>query len=271
MPKHNKKRNTAFLYEALVREVVRQSLNKNTEIRNKVVCALKEHFSIESEIGKELRLFKILLETKGTSTRIGEKLIQETKKEYKKLNEKKIFVEQSALIKKINKEISSAVFSNFVPNYKDLATLSQIFGEEVSVKKRVMLEEKVLASLSLKRQSKIKNDKLNNLVINKFVERFNKQYNNKLLESQKSLLNKYILSFLDNGVDLKVYLNEELQRLKDVLSESFGIDELKNDNKMTEKMKKVQHALESFSGAPLNRETIEGVLKVQLVAKEVQS
>ena len=175
MSKHNKKRNTAFLYEALVREVVKQTINKNTETRNKVVSILKRSFSSKSELGKELRLFKTLMETRDVNIRIGEKLIQETKKQYKKLNEKQIFIEQSALIKKINKEISKSVFSNFVPNYKDIATLSQIFGEDVAVKHRVVLEEKVLAKMSSKRVSKGKNDKINNLVVNRFTDRFNGQ------------------------------------------------------------------------------------------------
>ena len=33
MSKHNKKRNTAFIYEALVREVVKQSIAKNKQKR----------------------------------------------------------------------------------------------------------------------------------------------------------------------------------------------------------------------------------------------
>ena len=33
MAKHNKKRNTAFIYEALVREIVKQSVAKNEQKR----------------------------------------------------------------------------------------------------------------------------------------------------------------------------------------------------------------------------------------------
>ena len=271
MSKHNKKRNTAFLYEALVREVVRRTIDKDVDVRNKVVAILKETFKVNSEIGKELRLFKTLLETKGVSKRIGEKLLQETKKEYKKLNEQKIFAEQSALIKKINKEISKSVFSNFVPNYKDIATLSQIFGEDVGVKHRVILEEKVLSNIAIKEQKINKNDKVNNLVVNRFVERFNDQYKEKLIENQKSLLNKYILSFLDNGVDLKVYLNEEIRRLSAAVKNSYDLEELKKDNTMFEKMKKVQNILKSFAVTPIDRDMIEKILKIQLVVKEVQN
>jgi hypothetical protein len=271
MSKHNKKRNTAFLYEALVREVVKQTIDKDAETRNKVVCILKSAFSSKNELGKELKLFKALMETRDVNTRIGEKLIQETKRQYKKLNEKQIFAEQSALIKKINKEISKSVFSNFVPNYKDIATLSQIFGDDVSVKHRVVLEERILAKMSSKSGTKLRSDKVNNLVVNKFIDRFNGQYNKTLSENQKTLLNKYILSFMDNGTDLKVYLNEEIYRLKEAVKKSFSTDELKKDKNMSEKMKNVQDLLESFRGQRIDKSMLQALLKIQLLVKEVQS
>ena len=271
MSKHNKKRNTAFLYEALVREVVKRTINNNTDIRDKVIAIIKETFTPQSEIGKELRLFKTLLETKGVTSRVGERLIQETKKEYKLLNEKKIFAEQSALIKKINKEISKSVFSNFVPNYRDIATLSQIFGEDISIKNRVMLEEKVLTNISHKTTQKTKNSKVNNLVVNKFIERFNVKYGKTLVESQRALLNRYILSFLDNGVDLKMYLNEEISRLKDVIRESYELEELQKDTQMKQKMEKVESLLESFSSRPIDKNMLQSILKVQTMAAEVQN
>ena len=53
-----------------------------------------------------------------------------------------------------------------------------------------------------------------NIVYNTFVKKFNEEYSNKLLEEQKDLLFKYIFGFSDNGISLKVSLNEEIDRLK---------------------------------------------------------
>ena len=89
-----------------------------------------------------------MLETDGLSTSSAEKLIQESKKQYNKLDKKKIFKEQSIVIKRINKELTKNVFANFVPNYKDLATLSQIFDDDVTAKKKIMLEENLLNKLT---------------------------------------------------------------------------------------------------------------------------
>ena len=131
MPKHNKKRNTAFLYEILVREVIKSTLNKDVERRDLTISILKESFCGGSALRREIDLYKTLLETTNLKPHLGEKLIQETKRAYRQIDSKEIFNEQSSLISKINKKLSAGTFSNFVPNYKDLATLSQIFGENV--------------------------------------------------------------------------------------------------------------------------------------------
>ena len=51
MPKHNKKRNTAFLYETLVREVVKQTITKDFDKRDKAITILKEHFTKREILG----------------------------------------------------------------------------------------------------------------------------------------------------------------------------------------------------------------------------
>ena len=42
--KHNKKRNTAFVYEALVRELTESVVKNNKNKQNKIVDIIKEHF-----------------------------------------------------------------------------------------------------------------------------------------------------------------------------------------------------------------------------------
>ena len=272
MPRHNKKRNTAFLYEMLVREVVKQSISKDGSHRNEVISILKEGFKAGSEISKELKLFKNLLETQNLPPNVAEKLIQESKKQYKNLDKNKIFKEQSAVIKKINKKLSKNVFSNFVPNYKDLATLSQIFDEDITAKKRVMLEENLLKKLIFKENDNSSTKpQTSNLVVKNFIEKFNTKYKGGLNESQRQLLNKYILSFKDSGADFKFFLNEEIGRLKEEVNKSFSVEEIENDPAIVLKMKKVKDILEGFSKKPILREDLQQLLKIQKLAYEVKN
>ena len=46
--KHNKKRNTAFLYETLIAELTKNSLKNNKELQEAIIKILKEHPHIDA-------------------------------------------------------------------------------------------------------------------------------------------------------------------------------------------------------------------------------
>ena len=135
--KHNKKRNTAFLYEALVRELTKATMRKDSEKKNTIVSIFKEFFKPHSPLARDLKLYQNILETKVDDKRLAEKIVFESRLEKSAIDNKTLFNEQSALISRINKELSSEVYTNFVPNYKDLATLHQIFNNpKIEAKQR---------------------------------------------------------------------------------------------------------------------------------------
>ena len=236
--KHNKKRNTAFLYETLVREIAKSVINKQPKINNFIISLIKEHFIQGTELAKELELYETLTETANLDIYTAEKLIQESKRAHRKIDKKKLFIEQSRLISKINRNLSRDIFSNFVPNYKSLATISQIFSDDLSIKSRVLLEAELLSTMideKNKAQNKIP---ITNLVYKTFAKNFNEAYSDTLLEEQKRLLQNYISSFGDNGVQLKIFLNEELGRLKSIIKKSLNKEEIKLDTRMANKANK---------------------------------
>ena len=268
--KHNKKRNTAILYETLIRELTKAIVRKNSESKEKIVSMIKEHFNKSSVLSKELTLYKALCETYDMKPSTAEKLIYEIREKYKELDQKEIFQEQSGLIKKMNK-LSKSVFSNFVPNYKSLATVYHIFNPETSTKDRVLLEESVFSHLVKKVKEKAENMKsVDNLTYKTFVSKFNEEYAD-LLNEQRGLLAKYISSFVDNGVELKIYLNEEIARLKEVVSKSLNMKEIKEDETMTTKTNEILNMIENFKNHPVSRELVGKVLKIQNLVQEIQN
>ena len=54
--KHNKKRNTAFIYETLTRELTKAIVDKNSDRKETVLAIIKEGFSGDSTLAKELSL-----------------------------------------------------------------------------------------------------------------------------------------------------------------------------------------------------------------------
>ena len=268
--KHNKKRNTAFIYEAIIRELAK-AIHENNEIKKKTIIKLiRESFSSTTLMGKDLDLYKSILETKDVDKYTAEKIVFQSRIQKNALNHKKLFVEQSEFIETINKNISPDVFSNFVPNFKDLATIFQIFHPKTKTKNRVLLESQVIEKMISGTQQKQSDLKpIDNLTYKTFVNKFNEKYTSALIKEQKELLSKFIGSFSDNGVELKIYLNEEIPRLFRIISESKNSPEIKSDLEMLNKTNRVIEILKKFDQRPFDKEMIHDVLSIQRLAMEL--
>ena len=271
--KHNKKRNTAFLYEVLVRELTKAILSEDSIKRNKITLLIKEHFGKETTLFKELELYKTLLESKDLNLHVAEKLIFESKREYFSLNKKKIFNEQSILISKINKNLSNKLFANFVPNYKNIATISQLFNnEDLSVKKKVILEQSVAESM-VKKEKNLQNvnegmQPIDNIVFKSYIKNFNSEYES-LHEEQRNLLNVFISSFRDGNSEFIAFLNEELGRLKKQIKSALLLKEIKENTTVKNKITKLLEMMEGYKKQPVDRPMLQQILKIQQLVKEL--
>jgi len=269
--KHNKKRNTAFLYEALVKELTKAIVNKNIEKKNALVFTLKENFSTGKILQKELELIKTLSETKKVDMFTAERLLSESVSRYSKLDAAEIFKAQSKLIESINKNFGKEVYSNFVPNYKHLATIWQLFTQNTSVKEKVLLEKTLIFSMTTKGKEPVKSKQMphvDKLVFKTVIENFNKSYDEELLAEQKQLLNNYIVSFGANEVEFKVYLNEELGRLKNEVFLLKQKEVMLENKDLANKLEDVRVTLDKFQTKKINPTMLEKVMQVQKLVKE---
>ena len=270
--KHNKKRNTAFIFEVLIRELTKSIVEQNSEKKSLIMKMIKENFKGNTLLAKDLEIYKMILETKEVERVVAEKLIYEARILKSSINHKNLFEEQGQLIEDINKYISPEVFNNFVPNYKDLATVFQIFHPKTKAKQRVLLDNQMVGKM-LSEQEKEKEllKPIDNLTYKTFVKKFNEKYNDSLLEEQKSLLKTYIGSFSDNGIDLKVFLSDELPRLKEALEKSLDFQEVSADQSMKEGTEKVLNMIESMKKRNIDNTFIHDVLKIQNLVREIES
>ena len=274
MSKHNKKRNTAFIYEALVREVVKQSIAKNTKKRNLAISLLKEFFNKNTLLYKDLQLYKSILETKEVKEKIAFKILFEARTVKNNLDKNILFTEQSKIIKKINKELSPEVFMNYVPTYKYLASIGMFFGDNLNPKQKVLLEEKILEDMTLsENKNNLKEEKkVDNLVVKSFIKRFNSTYSKSLLNEQKELINHFINSAdPEKKVEFELYVDREIERLKKTLAESKLSDEITKDRNITTKMNKVLQFLKTTSQQKVNESFILKIAQIQQLVKEIQT
>jgi hypothetical protein len=266
--KHNKKRNTAFVFESLVREIVKSVIAEDLEKKAMVVSTLKKFFNKDTELYKELQIYKSILEARDMATGMKEKVVKEARRQHEKLNKKQIFKSQTFLIKEINTNVSKDIFNNFVPNYKNLATIYNFLNMDMSPKKKVILENQLLEELQKLEEEKLTpSDKL---TFNVFTKKYNEKYGEGLLEEQKKLLNTYITSFADNGLGMKIFLNEELGRIKSQLKDSLETAIVKGSEGVKEKILKVAEIVESFKNQPINQDVLKNILKIQSLLSEMK-
>src|SRR6056300_1513340 len=266
--KHNKKRNTAFLYECLVRSLTKSVIRENNQEQQIVKAILKEFFTKGTVLAQELEIYRSLLESKELQSDYSRRLLAETKKDFDAIDRKDVFNEQTKLINRINKALGSDSFGIFVPNYKDLATVGMFLQQDnLSAKKRIMLDDNCVKYLGRSEKILTEMKHLDKLEFKMFVNRFNDTYEHSLLKEQKDLLTNFITSFSDNGLGLKSYLNEEIGRLKSAV-ESEIVDG--RNQALIENFKKVRAKLDGYASQPLNESIVEEIFYIQDLLAEVK-
>ena len=269
--KHNKKRNTAFLYEALILELTKCILKEDKEGKEKFLKFIKESFSARTLLHQDLKLYHALSKTQNVCPITAEKILTEVKRRRKTIDKRKLLQEQNQLTRRIKKNLSDNIMSNFVPSYKFLATISQIFNERTSIKTKVLLENEIIGHMISKTGEEKKMASIDNLIYKTFANKFNEKYSTDLIKEQKELLAKFVSSFSDNGLQLKVYLNEEIWRLKSEINKSLLIEEFVADPQMNSKAQEVLSILDSYKNAKPNKEMVKQVAQIQSLVSEIRN
>jgi len=267
--KHNKKRNTAFVYEALIREATVSIIKQDDQRKDKVFSIIKKHFNQDSLLYKDLECYRSLYEDTAPNETIASKILLEVKTQKRLIDQDGLFNQQTALIHDVNKELTPETFNNFVPNYRCLATIQQILSVKASPKTRVMLEGEIVKNMVVLKENKDTMPTVDNLTYRQFVGKFNEKYDDKLLKEQKDLLTYYVTSFSDNSLQLKIFLNEEIERLKNKLNEAKETSYIKEDEDMTNKTEKIISRLQGFSKQTINENVLLTVLKTQSLVQEI--
>jgi len=267
--RHNKKRNSAFVYEALVREATVAMLKRDTARCNTAVKIIKKHFKDGSLLRYDLECHRSLYENQNLDKETSEKILREAKMANRLLDAEGLFSEQSELIRDINKDLESTVFGNFVPNYKSLASIAQIFSDKVSPKHQVILENEIVKNMMNASPASAPQPEIDHIVVRAFTEKFNNKYDKDLLAEQKELLTYYISSFADNALELKMFLNEEIARLKTQLEGARNTEDIKNDNEMLQKTDQIIARLNEFTHCSVDDTVLLTILKTQSLVKEI--
>lgn len=275
--KHTKIKNTGLIFELLVRQIASDTLNNKD---SKAIPILKKYFNKNTELSKELNLYKILTNEKFNKEEKANSLIEAVVKTKNGLNKNTISKQKYSLIKEINDSFGLANFFNAkVANYKILASVYKLLEYDVAdnptemVNCKYTLIEYVTGNEVQKTDdaSEIKTfiseDKSVRLLAYKYlVNKFNEKYN--ILDSkQKNLLREYINNVTTTEELKKYIVNESNSIFKELEKLSKKVD----SQVVKIKLHEVTNLLKSMSSVKtVNDNHILSLLRYYELLKELK-
>lgn len=278
--KHSKFKNTGILFELLIRQVTADILDNKDSPANKLV---KKYFSENTDLGKEQRLYQLLMEETVKTEGAANKLLDAAVSEHKKLDSNSLSRLRYELVKEM-KDVYPIddFFRSKIRNYKTYASIFKLFeGSKYDVfcDPREIVESKFTIIQGLCNDKPNSDSNINELEnyakhnedlrlisYKLLVDRFNDKYS-ELNEDQKLLLKNYINN-ISNTNSLREYIDNQLPVIKSKISKlSKNID----DDVVKIKLKEVISQLNKVKeGRVVKDSQVSAVLMSYELIKELE-
>lgn len=240
---HSKYKNTGILFELLARQVTADTLGGQDV--SPALNIIREFFNPITELGKELQLYRALIEAGKLSDVKALKLIDLVLEQRKLLNSTKLNEQKYRLVKAIGSAYPLKEFlASKIPNYKVHASIYKTFiaGTNPSVigpmdistvaQARFTIVEHLAAKASgpqvrkntLLESYKVEQEDLRLLTYRILVDRFNEKY--KTLNGQQKVLLREFINNISNTNSLREHINTEVPKIKrEIQRRVKGVDD----------------------------------------------
>jgi len=237
--KHSKFKNTGILFEIIVKKITSDTLSGKDSPATQI---LKKYF-INTELGKEYRLYETVSRTKGSSESKANSVLTTVLEMSQKLNRTTLRKEKYNLIKDLKEHYNlDSLFKTKIHDYKTHAavyTLLEVYNSDKLSNPNQIIDNKVTLLESMVTRGvdagKVKEDiieefksydkDVRTLTYYVLLERFNSKYDD-LNGKQKEILKEFINS-VDNTSHLKSFYNKEIVEIKSLLSKEIKVVENK--------------------------------------------
>ena len=224
--KHSKFRNTGLLFELLVRQITSDTL----EGKNSAAINILKKYFVNTELGKEYRLYEQVTAYKNLSEAKAEMVINTLVETSTKLKRSEIRKQKYNLVREIKETYNvEKFFKAKVTNYKVFAALNNLIENQSSDKvapdtvinnKITILEHLTKAPVvapadELLEEYKGYGKDIRILTYKMLLEKFNEKYDH-LTVKQKEVLREVITS-VDNTDKLKEYYNTRIVEVRQLL------------------------------------------------------
>jgi len=226
--KHSKFKNTGLLFELLVRQITSDTLEgKNSADIN----ILKKYF-VNTELGKEYRLYEQVTAYKNLSEAKAEMVINTLVETSTKLKRSEIRKQKYNLVREIKDSYNvEKFFKAKVTNYKVFAALNNLIENQSSdkvvpetvINNKITILEHLTKTTTLVQTDELMEEykgygkDLRILTYKMLLDKFNEKYDH-LTVKQKEVLREVITS-VDNTDKLKEYYNTRIVEVRGLLEQ----------------------------------------------------
>lgn len=282
--KHNKKRNIGLLSEFFSRYIAEAFLDGRNNDIYEARRLWEKHVHQKSSLYAELQIFNALHESNLNSKEIAFSLLERAKDICRKQSQSKLDSEKAALLAEINNTLGDkAFFERSIPDYKMYASVQVLMnawrgiGFKGSISEMATLEESILSHILTQKHKNIADastftpSEVDGLVVKLMTEKFNSKYNGLLNETQKDIVNLYMLS--NNSKENKEKLVNLLENIRSttlkalkspVITEGF-------ERVLKNKLGDINTLLENSDLTNINDNTITFYMSVAKLKEEMES
>jgi len=273
---HNKKRNVGIIYEQLLATAAKGIVENKPALTKRAQALIKRFYKDGTEIYREHRLFKAIVEPEIKDGSLATKILDEAKKAARTHNVQRLEREKSRLIKEINHSFGKGFYAQPVKSYKDFATVQTLLNDwrlwnKADFNRVTLYESKVHSILTSPKQSesilKEHDKEVDNLVVKVMTEKFNDKYGKQLTDVQQVLIKQYV--FAESG-DTKGFRNM-LKRIKEtVLRDLVDYQTECDNNHVANKINEVKEDIRSLDINTLDDQTMTRFLTLCDLSEELR-
>ena len=228
--KHSKYKNTGLLFELLVRQITTDTMNDSN---SPAISTLKKYF-VNTELGKEYKLYEQLGTFKNLSEVKSEMVISSLLEASAKLDRAEIKKQRYNLIKEIKKNYNvESFFKAKVNNYKIYAALNNLIENQNNrnitpadtINNKITLLEHLIKVPTAAKEDTLMEEYMKYpkdvkiLTHRLMLEKFNDKYDH-FLPEQKVIL-KEIVTSIDNTSKLRDFYNTKITEVQSIITEKI--------------------------------------------------
>ncbi len=281
---HNKKRNTALLYEFLIKAISSALVEGDKKKSSTTFRILRRHFKQGTHLYKEFRLFNALIKTTVSSDTIVSSILTEARAAASTTDTCALDREKSLLIRSINHAINDDHFYDQpVAEYKLYATIQTLLNEwrkPIGASDIVALAnyENQLREWLLTEKKKEEHALIDEtpgttrLLMKVMMKKFNEKYSTVLNDEQREIVKAYAFSTANKD---QTTVKKKLGEIRTILLESIDqyIERKKEDTFLVTKMQNAKckitsESLDAIDDSVVSKFMLYSTLRYELMSSE---